>query len=175
MNEDIAAGHRTIIKRAMRSVHAVYSRERLSTDDINQWARRNPSRLAVHIQARFRSAAQAWAEGSSSNNATTMDRCHAVCDRRRAQAESVLALFGVTAHYSGLLPSFTHDGTDYVFSQLAEALCRAVATHRVTRDGNELFRSTADECFVWLLDHQPASVAEATAHHGYAIEPIPAA
>ena len=43
------------------------------------------------------------------------------------------------------------------------------ATHKVTKDGKELFRGTESECFGFVLKHQGQSVQYATRYGGYKI------
>lgn len=45
------------------------------------------------------------------------------------------------------------------------------SSHKVTRDGKTLSTGTANECFIWILEHQGQSVHHATTFEGYAIEP----
>lgn len=46
-------------------------------------------------------------------------------------------------------------------------------THRVTRDGKELFRGSENECSMYVMDHQGQSTDWAIKYEGWAIEPIP--
>lgn len=169
MNATIEAGRRTIIKRAMRKVGLEVEND-ASDDYLNQWAKGHPGYLVDPLTAAFERAAQAWIRGNNSGDNAGLREGEAECDRCRQQAESVLTLFGVTADYPGLYPTFEHGG--HCYHELKRCLEHAAATHRVTRDGTELYRSTADECFVWLLHHQGQSVDWACKHGGYAIEPI---
>jgi hypothetical protein len=45
-------------------------------------------------------------------------------------------------------------------------------SHRVTRDGTEMFRGTANACFVYVLRHQGESVHYATRYGDWRIEPV---
>lgn len=44
-------------------------------------------------------------------------------------------------------------------------------TFKVTRDSKTLFSGSENECYIWLLDHQPQSTAWAIKYEGYKIEP----
>lgn len=45
-------------------------------------------------------------------------------------------------------------------------------SERFGKNAKLLFLGTNDECFSWLLRHQPASVHHATKYEGYKIEPM---
>lgn len=47
-----------------------------------------------------------------------------------------------------------------------------VPQYHVTRDGKVRFTGTHDECFEWILHHQPQSVSWAMKYEGYKIVPV---
>ena len=100
--ETIEAGHRVIIKRAMR-------REKISpatVPDLDAWAKANPDAVARVLCQWFDNAARAWTEGNNSGDSATYTRQRAQQERLHRQAESVLALWGVKVDYPGLYPCF---------------------------------------------------------------------
>lgn len=50
------------------------------------------------------------------------------------------------------------------------AIARALATHRVTRDRVEVYRSDEAGCWAWLHNRTSSSVDWACKHEGYAVE-----
>jgi hypothetical protein len=168
---EVKAGHRVIIKRTMRAIGLEVDND-ASDEYLNQWAKQNPRTIAQTLTRWFEKAARAWTRDNNSGKSEALAECEAECGRLRRQAESVLALWGVTADYPGLYPTFESGGHTHYSEQLERCLHEAGATHHVTRDGAEIFRSTADECYMWLHRHQGQSVDWACKHGGYAIEPL---
>jgi hypothetical protein len=165
------AGHRVIIKRSMRAVGVPVDNE-APDDQLNDWAKRHPREIARTLGRWFEKAARAWTLGNNSGDSKTFNKACREQGRLHGQAESVLGLWGIVADYPGLYPAFHVKGRTYYSDELERCLHETGATHRVTRDGIELFRSTADECFVWLHRHQGQSVDWACKHEGYAIEAL---
>jgi len=162
----IEAGHRTIIKRAMRAAGVMAENDE-QTERLNSWARNNPRAVAKSLSRWFDAAARAWTRWN--NQESSADES----GRYRNQAESVIAAMTggeVVVDYPGLYPAFVWKNRHYYGDDLERLLSDACATHRVTRDGAELYRGTEADCFGWLQRHQPASVHHATTHEGYAIE-----
>ena len=163
----ITAGHRVIIKRAMRAV-GLYVDPEWASDYLDSWARNNPVPMAKSLRLWFEKAARAWVRYNNQEAPTDES------DTIRDQAESVIkAMSGgaVKVDFPGLYPTFEVAGRAFNLDLLA-ALRWACATHKVTRDGCELFRSTEADCFGWLQGHQSASVHHATKYEGYKIESL---
>jgi len=45
-------------------------------------------------------------------------------------------------------------------------------THKLTKDGNEVFRGTENECYIKLLNSQSQSTEWAMKYEGWEIKPI---
>lgn len=132
---EIAAGHRTIIRRAwQRACGGTDAHNRIQYDtsaaDLDQWAKDNPEKLAHTLERWFERAAREWTTGNNSGDNRTFDRCKAECDRLHAQAESVLALFGIKVDYPGLYPCFEHDGRHFYTAEELSRLLNELAIQR---------------------------------------------
>jgi len=124
----IHAGHRIIIKRAMRMVGL--SPEKDESDRfLNSWAINNPCYLAPVIVAWFNKAAKAWEDGNNSGCSETLNQKEAECERIRTQAESILNLFHVETDYPGLYPAFKYKHVDYYS---VESLMKSINRHKPT-------------------------------------------
>jgi hypothetical protein len=106
--ETTQAGHRVIIKRALRSLG--YNASDFTPENLDIWAKNNPQQLTAVLTTWFGAAAKAWERGNNSGDNETLHRCEAEMVRKREQAESVLSLFDIECDYPGLYPSFMYKG-----------------------------------------------------------------
>lgn len=123
-HEQVLAGHRAIIKRAIRLHNrCTLTASDTDTDTLNAWAVANPAPLAEIIQCHYRAMKKEYEAANDSGNPKTLEH---VGDRREIehdQAQRVLSLFGVKSRLSALLPDFIHgNGRVYRFDELAECL-----------------------------------------------------
>jgi len=164
----IAAGARVIAKRTARISGDPIPK---TDDECKAYALRHPVTIAKAVFSWYAAGANAWIKGNNSGDNDTMAECELLCDRKRAQADTVLSWFGVKTDYPGLYPTFMRDGETvyYCLRSLARLLREASATHEVTRDGNRLFVGTDAACMNYIHSACPASVDHACKYEGYAI------
>jgi hypothetical protein len=110
--EQINAGHRTIIKRAMR-LDQCHISDDITTEQLNSWAIAHPMHMTRAIEGRFESAATAWEKGNNSGSETLLVKYENECELKQKQAESVMRLYGIECDYPGLYPSFNYKGYTY--------------------------------------------------------------
>lgn len=169
----IESGARAIVERAARAVGVNLDRN-TPTDELKAWAKAHPAAVARSCRRWWEKSARAWARGNNSGDNAILAREEENHRLYANQAETVAAWCGITEiHYPGLYPCFRINGHNEYFDGIEQAFHTACATHRVTRDGIEQFRSTEVECMAWIHKHHSYSVDHATKYEGYAIEPLP--
>ena len=112
----IEAGHRVIIKRAMRSAGIIRPPE--SLDELDEWARHHPRYMTPIVEQWLRDSAEAWGRYTGSQDPA--DEAEHV--RKAEQAESVLSSLGISCAWPGLYPYFQRDGKQYRMDELRDVM-----------------------------------------------------
>lgn len=167
----LESGHRALIKRAIRAAGAHVESDE-PTKRLNSWARNNPREIANTLARAYKQAGRHYERSNDGSNLARAKREDLAYKRVTDQADSVVRMLGLAVNYPGIYPNFQLGERDYRLCEIRRALDDSLATHRVTCDGQELYRSTEPECFGWIHRHTSYSVYHATKHEGYAITAI---
>lgn len=110
------ANYRVELKRIIRTAFGWVAND-APTDSFERQirfiAKAAPLLVARGLSQTYENAKRAWEWGNNSGNREQLTRCEAECDRLRAAADQVMALFNVTVDYPGLYPSFRWEGHEY--------------------------------------------------------------
>lgn len=81
---------------------------------IAEWALANPGPVLAGCVRAMRSAADAWTEGNNSGDPDKLAECERRCGWLREDAQTVLALWGISCDFPGLYPTYKRGGrTEY--------------------------------------------------------------
>jgi hypothetical protein len=111
-SQAICAGHRVIIKRAMR-LSGFTPDQRTNTERLSSWAKAHPVFVEIIVRQWFEAAAKCWERGNNSGSNEILHKEEANCELKHLQAESVLALWDIVCDYPGLYPTFKYQDRNY--------------------------------------------------------------